>query len=328
MATAMIRCLRKAFPLAQIDMVVRGDFLQLIEQNPHLDRKLGLDRKTGWRGLWSLRQEINRQHYDVIYDAHRSLRTALLMPWLKAEQKAYFKKPYLRRTLALVFKFKQLIRGSKRMLERYVDPLEFLGVHYDGKGPEVFIDSSRSSSVFEREKIDLHSKWVGIIPSAQWPGKRWSIQSFRETLELLLTNTQERFLVFGGPNDLFCQDLVEGLPKDRVINLQGRLNLTEVCHVFTSVKCCIANDTGLMHLADAMDIPNVLIFGPTNRDLGCLPFHPMSQIMEHDLWCRPCSKNGEAPCIRKKRWCLELTTPNMVFRSAEKLLSQINRLEK
>lgn len=87
MATAMIRCLRSAFPLAQIDMVVRSDFLDLIQENPHLDRKLGLDRKQGWRALFSLRKEINRQHYDVIYDAHRSLRTVLLMPFLQAEKK-------------------------------------------------------------------------------------------------------------------------------------------------------------------------------------------------------------------------------------------------
>lgn len=81
----------KTFPLAQIDMVVRADFLELIENNPHLDRKLTVNRKEGWKGLLTLKREIDRQHYDVIYDAHRSLRTILLMPWLKAETKLYFK---------------------------------------------------------------------------------------------------------------------------------------------------------------------------------------------------------------------------------------------
>ncbi|MFM8270466.1 MAG: glycosyltransferase family 9 protein [Pseudomonadota bacterium] len=316
MATAMIRCLRKQFPLAQIDMVVRSDFYQLIEQNPHLDRKLTVDRRQGWKALWQLKRDINRQHYDVIYDAHRSLRSILLMPWLFAETKIYFKKPYLKRALAMTFKWKSLIRGSKRMLERYVEPLEAIGVSYDGLGPELFVPEPSSEE---------NSKWIGVIPSAQWPGKRWSHHHFRSTLEILLKTTKEKFLVFGGPEDSFCADLVRGLPEDRVRNLQGKLSLTEVFHTFKSVKCCIANDTGLMHVADAMNIPSVLIFGPTNTDMGCLPFHPQTIIVEHDLWCRPCSKNGQAPCIRSKRWCLELTTPSLVADKTHQLLNSLSK---
>lgn len=314
MATAMIRCLRKAYPLAQIDMVVRGDFLELIENNPHLDRKLTVSRKEGFKALFSLQKEINRQHYDVIYDAHRSLRTILLMPWLKADTKLYFKKPYLKRALAMTFKLKGLIRGSKRMLERYIEPLEPLGVSYDGGGPEVFV---------KKENPSTETQWIGMIPSAQWPGKRWPADRFRKTLELLLKETNENFLVFGGPEDHFCADIVRGLPEERVRNLQGRLSLSQVFEAMTSVKLCIANDTGLMHVADAMKIPSVLIFGPTNADMGCLPFHPMSRILEHDLWCRPCSKNGQAPCIRKQRWCLDLTTAEMVVTATHHLLGQL-----
>lgn len=315
MATAMIRCLRKTFPLAQIDMVVRSDFFQLIENNPHLDRKLTVDRKEGLKRLWALRTEINRQHYDVIYDAHRSLRTIFLMPWLNATKKLYFKKPYLRRALAMTFKVKGLIHGSKRMLERYIEPLEPLGVRYDNQGPELFTSTNAPSS---------GTQWVGVIPSAQWPGKRWAPEHFRRVLELLLQKTSENFLIFGGPADTFCEDLVRGLPQDRVRNSQGRLSLSEVFDAFTSVKLCIANDTGLMHVADAMKIPSVLIFGPTNADMGCLPFDPRTVILEHELWCRPCSKNGQAPCIRKKRWCLELTTPQMVVDQTIQLLNTLS----
>jgi heptosyltransferase-2 len=71
-----------------------------------------------------------------------------------------------------------------------------------------------------------------------------------------------------------------------------------------------------MHVADALNIPSVLILGPTSQELGCLPFHPKSRILEHDLWCRPCSKNGQAPCIRSRRFCLERTRPEDVYGAA------------
>lgn len=324
MATAMIRCLRIRFPLAQIDMVVREDFLSLIADNPHLDRKLTVKRKKSLLSLLTLLKEINRQRYDVVYDAHRSLRTRLLMPFIQCGEKVYIQKKYLERSLALLFKWKSLIRNAPRMLERFVAPLSSLGVTYDSKGPEVFVPKDQDSKVlFEKLGLDSQIRYLGLVPSAQWPGKRWPLAYFRETLESLLANTQEPFLVFGGPSDTFCQDLVKGLESKRVINLQGKISLLEVFQVMSLVKCCLANDTGLMHVADALNIPSVVIFGPTHADLGCKPFHPFSYVLEKNLWCRPCSKNGEAPCIRKERLCLSLIKPSEAISAVNNLIHQI-----
>jgi len=318
MATAMIRCLRTTYPLAQIDMVVRSDFFDLIKNNPHLDGKFAVARDKGIFELYRFLKKVNQQRYDLVYDAHRSLRTSLLMPFIKAPRKAYLRKNYLRRSLALTFKLKSLIRGSKRMLERYVEPLLPVGVQYDGLGPELFMGEPAPLPFAPPDQ-----KGIGIIPSAQWEGKRWPTQHFRKTIELLLEKTTEKFFIFGGPSDSFCNELVSSLPTDRVINLQGKLTLEGVFQAFQHVKMCIANDTGLMHVGDAFKIPNVLIFGPTNSDMGCLPFHPQSRVVEHELWCRPCSKNGQAPCIRGRRVCLELTTPELVAQTAEDLLKQL-----
>jgi len=331
MATAMIRCLRRKFPLAQIDMVVREDFLPLIEYNPHLDRKLSVSRNKGLRSLFELLKEANRQRYDLVYDAHRSLRTRLLMPFLNCSEKCYLKKHYLRRSLSLTFKWKSLIKNSPRMLERFVEPLSPLGVSYDHHGPEVFLpdspDSMNLKSLFSRLGLDPNKRYVGFVPSAQWPGKRWPLENFRSVLLTLLAKTNESFIIFGGPTDHFCSELTKGVSADRVINLQGKISLLEVFQVLTRVKCCLSNDTGLMHVADAMGIPNIVIFGPTNSDLGCRPFHPLSQILEKDLWCRPCSKNGEAPCIRIERWCLSLITPEEASCALQNLFTQLGSLK-
>lgn len=324
MTTAMIRCLRNQFPLAQIDMVVREDFLALIENNPHLDRKLVVKREEGVQSLWTMRKEINRQHYDLIYDAHRSLRTRLLMPFVHSPNKRFIKKHYFKRFLALTFKWKNLIKDSPRMLERFIEPLSDFGVIYDGKGPEVFCGNQElPESLAMKFGISPELRYIGLIPSAQWPGKRWPVEYFKATLHGLLEKTDDSILIFGGPSDTFCQEITQGLDEKRIINLQGKVSLSEVFQIFTVLKCCIANDTGLMHVADAMNIPNIVIFGPTHSDLGCRPYHPLSKILEVNLWCRPCSKNGEAPCIRSQRWCLKMISPETVILAARGLLSQI-----
>lgn len=317
MTTAMIRCVRKTFPHAQIDMVVREDFYPLIEHNPHLTRKLSLPRKAGFAGLRKLGDELAREGYDAVYDAHGSLRTRYLLPRIPAAEKRRFDKHYVSRSLALTFKLPLL--DDRRFLEKFIDPLKDWGVRYDGLGPELIVDEGARESLKAKFDPQVSETWVGLIPSAQWPGKRWAPERFRELLELQLARTDHRFVVFGGPEDTFCSDIVRGLLAERVVNLQGKASLREAIAAVALCRYVVANDTGLMHVADALGVPSVLIFGPTSAKSGCLPYEPRSVLVEHSLWCRPCSKNGQAPCIRGTRVCLTRTTAADVFAACEAL---------
>ncbi|MCB0417887.1 MAG: glycosyltransferase family 9 protein [Bdellovibrionales bacterium] len=315
MATPLLRCLRLAYPKAQIDMVVREDFYDLIAHSPYLDQKIALSRGAGLKGLRALRRRLSREGYDLIYDAHQSLRTRFLMPLLPARYKAYYQKHYVRRSLALTLKLPLL--KDERMLNRYIDPLVPYGVAWDGKGPEIFIPDGTLEAI---PKLILpEGKLVGLVPSAQWEGKRWPASKFREVLQHLVESTEYGVVVFGGKSDHFCSEIAQGFPSDRVVNTQGQLSILQASALLARCEFAIANDTGLMHLADAVGTPCVLVLGPTSREMGCLPFHPESEIVERSLWCRPCSKNGQAPCIRKKRWCLELVGAEEVFERALKL---------
>ncbi len=318
MATAMVRCLRQAHPRAQIDMVVREDYIDLIQDNPHLNQKIGLNRVEGWRGLWEMAKTLRTENYDYVYDAHRSLRTRMLMPALMADNNAYYKKHYLRRALALTFKLP--ILDKKRMLERYIDPLKSWGVTYDGKGPEMFLSEATRTRALGKFPLSQDKEWIGVIPSAQWPGKRWPLPYFRSVMEKIISDTPYSIVVFGGPSDDFCQPLCAGLPKDRVVNTQASLKIGESAALIERCRLVIANDTGLMHIADALKVPSVLILGPTSAELGCLPFHPDAKVLEESLWCRPCSKNGQAPCIRGKRYCLENISPERAFEATLELM--------
>ncbi len=318
MTTAAIRCLRRRFPDARIDMIVRSDFLDIIRHNPHLTHAIGLERKSGWRGLVSLVRSINSVEYDLIYDAHRSLRTRLILPFLRARQKARFQKHYVLRSIALLLKVPLLT--PKRFLERFLEPLEPLGVSYDGLGPEMVVDQkAHDSLVGKLPALQNRRPRIGLVPSAQWPGKRWPVERFTRLAQKLVENTRYDILVFGGKEDYFCSQISAALPPDRALNAQGKLSILEAAAALKDCSFIIANDTGLMHVADALGVPSVLIFGPTSAELGCLPYHPLSRVVEHRLWCRPCSKNGQAPCIRSKRWCLEKTTEELVYGEALRL---------
>lgn len=321
MSTPMIRVLRKRYPLAQIDMVVRSEFLDLISENPYLDQKIGLLRLGGMRELFKLLRLLNQEGYDLIYDAHVSLRTIFLMPLLRSRFKAYYKKNYLRRSLLLTFKL-PLLKNAPRMVEKYVEPLKPFGVEFDKSGPELFLSKQSELSALSKISLPL-SQLVGIIPSAQWQGKRWPKEYFRELLIRLVENTHDHYIVFGGKEDHFCSFIADGLPQNRVFNAQGKFSIAESAQVLKRCKFVIANDTGLMHVADAVRVPSVLILGPTSKEMGCLPYTLKSRVIENEMWCRPCSKNGEAPCIRLKRHCLHEIKPDRVLSEAHLLAREL-----
>ena len=105
---------------------------------------------------------------------------------------------------------------------------------------------------------------------------------------------------------------------DKIINLAGRLSPLQTAELLRNARYLVANDTSLVHLAEAMETPSTAIFGPTVREFGYAPFLAESKLMETTLplSCRPCTPNGRGLCKNPETLvCLESVTPEMVFES-------------
>jgi heptosyltransferase-2 len=81
------------------------------------------------------------------------------------------------------------------------------------------------------------------------------------------------------------------------------------CRVF------VGNDSGLMHLAEAVGVPVVALFGPTVEAFGYYPSLAKSRTIERRLACRPCSRNGSTPCPKGTGECLTAIKPETVVQS-------------
>jgi heptosyltransferase-2 len=81
-----------------------------------------------------------------------------------------------------------------------------------------------------------------------------------------------------------------------------------------SCSLIITNDSGLMHLASALKIPIVAIFGSTIKSFGFSPFGVKNIIVENNsLNCRPCSHIGRNNCPKKHFKCMKDVTPQLVL---------------
>ena len=156
--------------------------------------------------------------------------------------------------------------------------------------------------------------FIALAPSASYALKRWPLSYWKTFINL---NPQWHFVILGGKEDVFLKDL--SLRK-QVWNLAGSLSLLESCTLVLRSRLLIANDTGLFHVADQLAHPCLGLFGPSA--LGW-PSRKTSHVLTRSLFCRPCSKHGQGPCLHPQyQACLKGISPQDLTQKVKELLKE------
>jgi len=291
-------------PDAEVHWAVRSDFTELLKHHPKITKIWALDRKEGFSGLKKLSHDLKKENYSHVYDAHNNLRSRFLSFFLHPKFFLRRSKDRLKRFLLFTFRINLY---PKRLLahDTYINPLKAWGIpNTPLKTSQLYIPGELKQKV--QSKIPFKA-FTALIPSAAWALKRWPIEYWKEVIE---TSPDKNFVILGGPQDTFLNELVTPENKSRVINLSGQLSLLESCAVVSISQNSIGCDTGLSHAADQLGTPIVFLTGPTAFGL---PSRSTSKSMEIDLWCRPCSKDGRGKCKNSTyKKCLYDIKPNAV----------------
>lgn len=136
-----------------------------------------------------------------------------------------------------------------------------------------------------RPKNDLV---LGVCPGAEYgPAKRWPVERFRKTMELVSKEVTCSWVIIGTENDRGLAAEILGGFDGNAEDLTGKTSLSELIERLRAVRVLLTNDTGTMHLADYLGIPLVAIFGSTEPRLTG-PRSPTSTILRHQVECSPC----------------------------------------
>lgn len=156
---------------------------------------------------------------------------------------------------------------------------------------------------------------LGLAPGARWAAKRWPEPHWIALIESLATAGEHDLRLFLGPDErewFASSRLREAAAAAGVTIIEGR-DLPEVAAAIAACRRLVTNDSGLLHLAEATGTPVLAFFGPTVRQFGYFPRLETSRVLEHELDCRPCSRNGKRPCHRGDLACLAAVSPAMAL---------------
>ena len=293
--TPALRRLRAAQPQARVDLLTSQRYAELLQDNSHLSNLILAPDHPDRSALQKLAADL-RGRYDLVVDLHTGLRSVYLRRHVAAQRVLKYKKRRLARWFLVRFKW-NFYRGEFSVSQAYLNALKPLGVRDDSLGLE-WLAAQNSLPDFMRQAglARLPDPWpIALCPGASHFTKRWPETRWRELAHRLL-ETEPSLWIIGDQADYPLGQQLCQLNPERVVNFCGRLSLAHSGAALALCRLAITQDAGPAHMAAAVGVPVLAIFGSTVPQFGFAPFRVSHRVAELDLFCRPCSHLGFAQC--------------------------------
>jgi lipopolysaccharide heptosyltransferase II len=334
LSSPMVRAVKQTYPNARIDLLT-------IEQNralsgilPIFDRVYTIETRSLFsvlRSMFSTLRRIRREKYDVIIDAEFFSRFSALVSHLA------------RPRYSVGFYLPEIWRGNflthpvhfnyyRHAIVTFMALAKRLGIESGDYSLEPLVVSTKveNSVQAKLEVIGVASGrrlvCVNVNTGPLSPERRWPEASFAKLIRSVLSEFPDvTIFLVGAPSDVpvvskMCS-LLSSEDQARLLNVAGKFNLEELCALLTKSELLITNDSGPLHIAEALAVPTISFFGP-ETPLLYGPTGDTHVVFYKGIYCSPClnvHNQKKAPC-NGNNVCMQLISPDEVFASTKMLL--------
>ena len=309
LTSPIIRCLKKQLPDAEIHFLTKPSFASLVKNNPYVHCVHLWQKDTA-----SLFKALRAEQFDEVIDLHHNLRSLRVKLQLKVPAHSFAK---LNWEKFLLVQFKMNHMPNVHIVDRYFQTVAHLGVKNDGLGLDFFIPSS--VQVRWEDLPERHRKgFIGIVIGASYFTKRLPEANIAAAIAAL----QQPVILLGGKEDHAAgENIIQMLSienKALVFNACGQFSLEGSARLIEMADRVLTNDTGMMHIAAALDKKTVTVWGNTVPELGMTPYYSSLSnnsvvVLENkNLKCRPCSKIGYKKCPKGHFNCMRSLSGSMI----------------
>jgi heptosyltransferase-1 len=294
-------------PGLEFDWVIDENFQEVAAWHPAVRRVITTNHRE-WRGALASAEthgsisktieEIRAKEYDLVIDGQGNFKTALLSLFSKGPR-AGFDSHSVREWIAHLayqkrFAASRNAHAIERLRRLFASALDYpLPV----SPPDFRIQRNR----FIKPEFDLPGEYLVFVHNASWKTKLWPESHWAELLRKVVQAGFKVLLPWGNSTE---EARAKRLAIHPDVQVLPKLTLSEIGHVIERARACVCMDTGLSHLAAALDVPSITLYGST--DSGLIGASGASQVhLKSDLHCSPCRKktcrytSGDNPCLEK-----------------------------
>ena len=287
------RAIRERFPEAHITVLARGWVAELYRREPFADEVVVAPHT--WPQRIELARKLRLERFDAAILLPNSFESALLARLAGIPRRIGYGRDH--RGFLLTDAITPPRPGEIPAHERfyYLELLRRAGVIPRLPPAEPVLlhaaGEARSAGLELFCSMGLRMPVVGVSPGAQNSrAKQWLPERFVESALRLAASLEAAIVLFGSPAEQrLCQAMAEAIRRAGrpVLNLAGETTLVRFIELAAACRVFLTNDSGAMHVASALAVPTVAIFGPTEY-FATAPAGPRSAIVREPVECSPC----------------------------------------
>lgn len=291
----------------EVVVLSRPGISEVFESSSDVKKVISYDKKKSGEGDKSfigILRILKKEKYSIAFLPQRSFRSGLLAFLSGIKVRAGFKRGGARIFLNRKYPFNWDEHEVMRILS--------LAKASEIDDPPVEFNLRADEALREKYRELLgDSPLVGIAPESEWRTKRWPKERFEKLADMLPESVTPVFLGVSPRQE----------ELNRGVSLEGKTSIKELIGVVSLLKALVSNDSGIIHIAAALGVRTIAVFGPTVPDMGFAPFGDEHIIIQNkDLSCRPCGLHGPRSCPKKHFRCMLDIPPEEVYAELRKIV--------
>ncbi|MBI5181846.1 MAG: lipopolysaccharide heptosyltransferase II [Nitrospirae bacterium] len=316
-----VNAVRKRFIDAEISILVKPWVAGLFVNSPDIDRIIiyGDENYISLCGKRKLASDLKKYKFDMAILFQNAFEAAFLAFLAKIPIRYGYNTDG--RGMFLTHKIPLSDETLKKhQVWYYLDLLRPIGINIER--PELNLkignkDKSSALNILKINRIKKDDLIIGINPGASYgPAKRWLPDKYAKLAEMLIERHNARIILFGSKDDKEVAAEIVSISTAKPLNLAGITSLTETAALIEQCRLFITNDSGLMHIAAALNVPVIAIFGSTSPEKTG-PYGKGHHIIYKNAECSPCLKRKCPTDFR----CMGLISVDEVYSRAEKMIN-------
>ena len=318
---AVIQAIQRQYPTAEITWIIGKTEAALMKDIPNV-RLIPYDKKTGWKGIFTLWRELSHKRFDFLLNLQTAFRASILSLGVKAEKKIGFNQDRAREAQWLFTNQKVEMTDSPHVLDGQMMFAKAIGV--TDFSAEWNLPINEQDLVYAKQFIDPNKKNVLIAPCSSKKEKDWLPERYAEMANWLVEQGVN-VLIAGSPSE-YEMDTANQIQQlaPQSVNIAGKTTLKQLAGVIREVDLVISSDSGPAHIATTQHTPVIGLYAIHNpRRTG--PYNDLDKVVSvYDeailqSYGKPWQQLAWATKAKGKNWMEKITVESVKQKVVETL---------
>lgn len=310
--------IKRQRPDIKITWLVEPSSSGIISRCGAVDEVIIFDRQRWIRGFFDATRMLKSRRFDAVLDMQRHFKSGCFSLLSGAPFRVGFHRRNSKE-FNWLFNNRRIreVPDSVNKGVHYLAFLEAIGLK-EPERPSFSLKGEPLPDDLSAEIAGVGSQAVGLVLGSTWETKDWLKEGYSQLIDRILSLDNTQVLLLGDSSRKELGDALSGRERDRkVVNLAGRTTLGELISVISKTSLCVGPDSGPGHIAAAVGVPYVSIFGPTSPERTA-PMGNLHLAVRSSVGCSPCYRRI---CPGLGKVCMRLITGDTVFEKVKQVLS-------